>query len=140
MKKDLIRLAACLLVAACICAGFTGCFSDSNLFGRLKIQQWNDVVLFSTLDGATETATVSEGDADHLKEMLNNRNLYFEEYSCGFSDDFGISVNGRNLWLAEDGCPHFYDSASGKYLSISDEQRVEILSMFSKYGLYAPKY
>ena len=134
MKKPMMYLLGGLVILALLTLLFI------RQYRRLSIDVWDNVSIFSTYNKTENTAVVVENDAKRLKAILNNKHLYHEEHSCGFSDDFGLSISGRILWIASDGCPYIYDCESGRYLTISKKDRQEILDLFSKYGLRAPKY
>lgn len=110
------------------------------LFGRVNIDKETDIFLVSVSQGNLEREKLSEQDAEVVRQMLHGSILFPEQLSCGFSDDFSISVGERKLLIAGDGCPYIYDCKTGMYFRISLEERKELLLMFSKYGLQSRKH
>ena len=81
--------------------------------------------------------SLSEEESSTLFEIFNNRKLYRENLSCGFSTDVSITFGNDIFCIAYgDSCPTV--KLKNKYFNISKEERIIICKIFEKYGGIIP--
>jgi hypothetical protein len=83
---------------------------------------------------------LSKSDSEEIKKILNNRSLFSDNPSCGFSKDISFQFNEGDIIysIARDTCPIFKDEKTGKYFQISEKERNKINKILEKYGASFP--
>lgn len=99
----------------------------------------NGMVQFVYIDKHVSTKMKTE-DERYIKELFNNRQLYRDDPSCGFSTDVSISFdNGKNVFcIAEDSCPIIYYKQRNKYFQLSEKDILALHKVLEKYGFTFP--
>lgn len=83
---------------------------------------------------------LSKSDSEEIKKILNNRSLFSDNPSCGFSKDISFQFNDGDIIysIARDTCPMFKDEKTGTYFQISEKERDRINKILEKYGVTFP--
>lgn len=81
-------------------------------------------------------AEVSTDDAVVLRAILNGRLTFYDEPSCGFTDDVSIRFGDKVFCPACDGCPTV--KYRDKYLGLTDSANKQLRDIMGKYGVYFP--
>lgn len=83
---------------------------------------------------------LAETDSKEIKKILNNRSLYSDNPSCGFSKNISFQFNDGDIIysIAQDSDPLFKDEKTGKYFHISQNKRDRINKILEKYGVTFP--
>ena len=126
MKKVLtLCLIGALLLGLCACAS-------------VSVRQDAAVSLrFHYMDVSVDVQ-LSETEAAQLRGIVDGKALYFDNPSCGFSEDASFAIGGRVFCPACDTCCIIRDCTSGKYLSISQAERDLLDQIFAAYGGFFP--
>ena len=86
-------------------------------------------------EGQVQINTVlTDEEAEAVAAAFDNKLLYSDNPSCGFSADYSITCGGREFWIAGDGCTIVKDCESGKFFTISDADRSMIDGLVEKYS------
>lgn len=75
---------------------------------------------------------LSDKEGNLLKDIFNNKRLYSDNPSCGFTEDVSICFEDMVFCVACDGCPIV--KLGNKYFKISTSDRKTIDQIFEKYG------
>ncbi len=100
-------------------------------------------VVFKYLDNDIEEQMSSE-DGIQIRDIFNNKILYKDQPSCGFSEDVSISFDNSAsdesliFCVACDGCPKIFLVQSDKYFNISEKDRQKLDEIMGKYGVTFP--
>ena len=84
--------------------------------------------------GKPESRTLVREEAQRLISILRDRREYRENYSCGFSEELSILIDGVEYDIASDGCPFLLDTSTGLFFEISKEEKQILAELFAKYG------
>lgn len=103
----------------------------------------NASIVFKYLDNDIEVQ-ISSKDETQIRDVFNNKILYKDYLSCGFSEDVSIRFNNSTsnesliFCIACDGCPKIYLVQSDKYFTISEKDRYELDEILREYGVTFP--
>ena len=127
MKRELIAgfvisILAMVVIACAFCFPRTSFPADASV-----------AIQFET-NGTLEQHTLRADEAREIVAILNACREHPENYSFGFSDKSAILINGVKLYLAWDACGIVKDSSSGRFFSISKEDKHRIADIFAEYG------
>lgn len=86
-------------------------------------------------EGQVRICTVlTDEEAEAVASAFDNKLLYSDNPSCGFSADYSITCGGREYWIAGDSCTIVKDCESGKFFTISESDRTMIDELVEKYS------
>lgn len=94
-------------------------------------------LVFHHNDTNVETQ-LSIQESEIIIDIIDGKRLYQDNPSCGFSEDISLVIDGKIYSPACDDCCIIKDCSSGKYFSISRDQRETIEEIFESYGGYFP--
>lgn len=103
----------------------------------------NASIVFKYLDNDIEER-ISSKDETQIRDVFNNKILYKDRPSCGFSEDVSIRFNDSTsneslvFCIACDGCPKIYLVQSDKYFTISEKDRYKLDDILREYGVTFP--
>lgn len=126
MKKMILSVTAVALVLILCSCGVSKIDSDSV------------VQLVYKYDNTDIEATLTNKEAEEIIGILNNKALIYDNPSCGFDENIAFIINGVAYSIARDDCCIIKDCESGKYMSITREERDYIENIFSEYGGHFP--
>ena len=78
------------------------------------------------------SVTLTNSESNTIKDMFNNKELYFDEPSCGFDKNISIKFENDYYCIACDSCGVI--KIGDKYFNISNSDRSKIEEIFKKYG------
>ena len=124
MKKlalFLVLLFVCILIASCMKVN--------------NIPDTNAVLVFKYSDKNIEVA-LSSDESKTIKGIFDQKRLYADNPSCGFSEDISIRFGDLVFCVACDGCATV--RLNDRFFSVSDSDRAVIDQLFEKYGGFFP--
>jgi hypothetical protein len=135
MKRYLVISAVALLIILVIGGGWLLMKSNRNNMstinnGRVRFEYGDEDIL----------TDLSEEDLNTIKEIFDNKKLYKDNPSCGFSESIAVLLNDDSqiFCIARDTCPIIYSKNEGLYFKISDEENTLLRNLLIKYGFYFP--
>lgn len=84
------------------------------------------------------TRQVDGQDLNMIKSFFNDKKLYKDNPSCGFTENVSIQFNKQIYCFACDGCPIIYWKNENKYFSLSSEELNKLHIILNKYGFRFP--
>ena len=75
---------------------------------------------------------LSDEESDIIRNIFNNRKLYSDNPSCGFTQNVSVRFNELIFCIACDNCPII--KLRNKYFKISSEDREVVNQIFEKYN------
>lgn len=83
---------------------------------------------------------LSEEDLNTIREIFDDKKLYKDNPSCGFSESIAVLLNDDSqiFCIACDTCPIIYNKNEGLYFKLSDEENILLRNLLKKYGFYFP--
>ena len=81
---------------------------------------------------------VKEDDLETIKEIFNNKILYSDNPSCGFSKNISVIIGNKTFCFACDGCKIIYLLEENKYFSLSEKEYETLNQVLFSYGMYFP--
>ena len=127
MKKVFLLLIGIILIIL-----LTSCSSTVQIQNGTK-----GIAKFKYEDVNIETELSSE----HLKEitnMFNNKELYFDSPSCGFSENVSVKIDNQTFCIANDMCDIIYIKESNKIFYIGDTDNERLRDILEQYGFSFP--
>lgn len=83
--------------------------------------------------------SLSQNDLNFLIDLFDNKIMYRDDPSCGFSKNVSILFNDSEYFcFACDTCPVVYWESRNKYFRLSDLEYKELVEMLSEYGVFFP--
>ena len=130
MKKYLWMFILIIIVLA-------GFLIDFGL-NRVSISpETNGTVFFEFHDKRIQS-DISEEHMKQITEIFNNKFLYSDAPSCGFSEDLSIKIDNNTFCIAGDSCGKVYLLEKDKYFSLSDDENKMIRHILISYGIDFP--
>ena len=130
MKRKQYRM---MLLCLFLLGGLLAVFVASSAT-RTKIPAEASVRIQFQDQGKTQAWSLAREEAQRLISILRDRREYRENYSCGFSADLSIVIDGVEYDIASDGCPFLLDTSTGLFFEISKEEKQILAELFAKYG------
>lgn len=133
MKKGLhttIKIIPFLLASVLILC------SCNILEGSVDLNTYETAWKHYEYDGTTIKGDLSKDDAKTIAEMFNGQELYFDNPSCGFTENVSVSFDGKKFCIACDDCPII--KYGSKYFSISETQNRELRKILTENGFHFP--
>lgn len=127
MKKVFLLLIGIILIIL-----LTSCSSTVQIQNGTK-----GIAKFKYEDVNIETELSSE----HLKEitnMFNNKELYFDSPSCGFSENVSVKIDNQTFCIANDMCGMIYLREANKYFAVSKSDSILLRDILEQYGFSFP--
>jgi len=88
--------------------------------------------LIYVYDGKDINETLSSEESELLRKIFNNKTLYSDNPSCGFTEEVSIRFDDLAFCIACDDCPVV--KLGEKVIKISIKDRKTIVQIFEKYG------
>lgn len=101
------------------------------------IQNGEAVFKYESLDNST---VLSQSDLSIIIDIFNNKRLYKDTPSCGFSENVAIYFNNHTeiFCIACDTCPIIYWKNKDRYFHISEEENILLKDILENYGFIFP--
>ncbi|MBR3811764.1 MAG: hypothetical protein IKJ16_05485 [Agathobacter sp.] len=91
---------------------------------------YGDVVVSQNMD---------DKEVETLKEIFDNKSLYKDTPSCGFSEDVSIQFNqSQTFCIARDTCPIVYWMEEDRYIRLTEEEKFLLYDLLEPYGFEFP--
>ena len=125
MKKHVIILSTVLVL-------LLGGFLVFNIFVPKTNISTTTASLTYIYDGRDINTSLSNEEGELLKNIFNDKRLYSDDPSCGFTEDVSIRFEDMVFCIACDNCPIV--KLGSKYFKISTTDRKTVEQIFEKYG------
>ena len=91
---------------------------------------YGEVVVSENLD---------DKEVEMLKEIFDNKRMYKDTPSCGFSKDISVRFNqSQTFCVARDTCPIVYWMEEDRYIGLTDEEKLLLYNLLESYGFEFP--
>lgn len=132
MKKIVLwgigGLIACTLIALAVLMFFSP--------NEINIVNSNEAKIVYIYGDKNILEKLNEDDLLTIENIINGKQLYQDEPSCGFDENISLHFNNNIFSVACDGCPII--KYNNKYFSVSDSQIEQIHNIMEKYGAEFP--
>lgn len=82
---------------------------------------------------------LSDKDCNIIKDMFDNKKLYKDNPSCGFSENIAIVFDDSKVFcIANDECPIIYYQNKNLFFDLSNKENELLRNILTQYGLYFP--
>lgn len=82
---------------------------------------------------------LSDKDLNTLKELFDNKRLYRDNPSCGFSENVSVVFDESEVFcVACDDCPIIYYQNKGLYFALSNQENDLLRKVLIQYGFHFP--
>ena len=82
---------------------------------------------------------LEDKEVETLKEIFDDKILYKDNPSCGFSEDISIRFNqSQTFCIARDTCPIVYWVEEDRYMSLTEEEKLLLYNLLEPYGFEFP--
>ena len=83
--------------------------------------------------------SISNDDMMAICKLFNGKKMFFDNLSCGFTDNVSILINGSEQFcFACDTCPIVYWKSKNKFFTLSESEYNELIQILSEYGFVFP--
>jgi hypothetical protein len=91
---------------------------------------YGEVVVSENLD---------DKEVEMLKEIFDNKRMYKDTPSCGFSKDISVQFNqSQTFCIARDTCPIVYWMEEDRYIRLTEEEKGVLYNLLGTYGFTFP--
>ena len=108
-----------------------GYFMFNNLAYKTNISDTTAWLTY-VYDKQKISEPLSPEESELLKNIFNNKRLYSDHPSCGFTENVSIRFDNLVFSIACDGCPII--KVGNKFFKISKKDRETVNQIFEKYG------
>ena len=134
--KKLLSLILALLMISSFAVMFASCScGEPEVFttgeGKTFHRNWDTIVTYK-LDGQNVNAQVNEDKNLALQGIFLSMTERKKKPDCKFTEDFMVTMNGEQYFVAQDGCPII--KHNDKYYNTSVSDRMILNSIFKNYG------
>lgn len=82
---------------------------------------------------------LSNEDLNVLIEIFDNKKLYKDNPSCGFSENIAVIFDESEIFcIACDECPIVYYQNTGQFFDLTSQENELLRSILTEYGFYFP--
>lgn len=82
---------------------------------------------------------LSDEDLNTIQNIFDNKKLYKDDPSCGFSDNIAVVLDGTQVFcIACDECPIIYYKNEGLFFKLSDHENELLRNVLIQYGFHFP--
>ena len=132
MRKHIIISTIATIVIIALAVGF---LLFSFLSPKVNISGRNAILNYVYNDKKINI-NLNAQESRIIKDMFNNKRLYKDNPSCGFSENVSISFGKTTFCIACDSCPIV--KLEDKYFKISKQDRKILNKIFGEYGAFFP--
>ena len=91
---------------------------------------YGEVVVSENLD---------DKEVEMLKEIFDDKRMYKDTPSCGFSGDISVRFNqSQTFCVARDTCPIVYWVEEDRYITLTEEEKLLLYDLLEPYGFEFP--
>lgn len=134
MKSKLTIIVISICILAIIIIAFIGfgtkrCVMDFATEGKAVFRYGDSDV----------SVSISNEHLTAIKAIFNNKVMYRDTPSCGFSEDVAVVLNeSQTFCIARDTCPVVYWKEQGRYISLCKEEKEELYRILEEYDFIFP--
>lgn len=133
MKKAVIYLGIIFVLILVVCTIFILCSKKTDMS---FVKSGTAIFKYNKYN---TSQPLSDQDLDSIIEIFNNKSLYRDNPSCGFTEDVSIQFNeSETFCIACDTCPVIYWKNKDRYLGLSDYENSALRDILGKYGFTFP--
>ena len=82
---------------------------------------------------------LDDKEVEILKEIFDNKRMYKDDPSCGFSEDISVRFNqSQTFCIARDTCPTVYWLEEDRYIRLTEEEKLLLYDLLEPYGFEFP--
>lgn len=109
-------------------------------YPRTNMRNINNGSVFFQYQEKNISTNIKQEDLILIKEIFDNKKMYKDNPSCGFSENISIILNDSSqiFCIARDTCPIIYYKNEGKFFNISEEENKVLRNILNKYGFVFP--
>lgn len=120
-----------LIIVSCIILILTTQMTKINMSSQGKI-----IYIY---DFYNINSDLMDEDIHEITKMFNNKIMYMDNPSCGFSKNISIKLNDSEYFcLARDSCHIVYWENKNRYFKLSSSEYTLLMTILSKYGAVFP--
>ena len=87
----------------------------------------------------TTSQYLEDKDLETLKEIFDDKRMYKDTPSCGFSEDISVRFNqSQTFCVARDTCPIVYWMEEDRYIRLTEEEKGVLYNLLGTYGFTFP--
>ena len=87
----------------------------------------------------TTSQYLEDKDLETLKEIFDDKRMYKDTPSCGFSEDISVRFNqSQTFCVARDTCPIVYWKEEDRYIRLTEEEKGVLYNLLGTYGFTFP--
>lgn len=82
---------------------------------------------------------LSDREAESVKTIFNEKRLYKDNFSCGFSEAVSIKFDDEQTFcIARDTCPIVYWEERNRYIRLTEDEKTRLYNLLEPYGFVFP--
>lgn len=98
----------------------------------------NGKIIF-VYEGFNITHDLSDDEMNTIKNIFDNKTMYVDNLSCGFSDEISVKFNdSQTFCFARDTCPIVYWKEAEKFIELTETEKQELYNLLKGYGFIFP--
>ena len=125
--KKLTLLVMCIM----LCLSFSSC-------SKVNISQNSTGTIYFIYGEQNIKTQINSDDFEVIREIFNNKTLYSDNPSCGFTEKIAIVIENQTFCFANDTCGLIFLQEEGKYFSLSNKENELLKQILTSYGMYFP--
>ncbi len=109
------------------------------ILNRVNTKNLTSGTVIFTYEDNNINESLSQNDLSFLIDLFDNKIMYRDNPSCGFTKNVSILFNDAEYFcFAYDTCLVVYWESRNKYFRLSDSEYKDLVEMLSKYGVFFP--
>ena len=82
---------------------------------------------------------LSDKEVESVKILFNEKKLYKDNLSCGFSEAVSIIFDDEQTFcIARDTCPIVYWKEKNRYVRLTEDEKAQLYNLLEPYGFIFP--
>ena len=82
---------------------------------------------------------LSDKEVEFVKTIFNEKRLYKDNLSCGFSETVSIKFDdAQTFCIARDTCPIVYWKEKNRYIRLTEDEKMQLYNLLEQYGFIFP--
>lgn len=125
----IILICACLIMTLFILKEKNRVSFDKFSYGESKF----------CYEDSNQIYEIKKQDLDSLYTILNGKEMFYEELSCGFSENIAVCIDDKYTFcFAQDGDSYVYLKEKNKYMKLSKKDYENMVEILKKYNFVFP--
>ncbi len=135
MKNTIIIIISIVMVLS-LTVGVVAFLSNSNKTSTDTTESGRAIFEY---DDLKISENLSDEDLNIIRKMFDNKKLYKDNPSCGFSENIAVVLDKSEVFcIACDECPIIYYKNKGMFFKLSAQENKIFRSILTKYGFFFP--